>query len=239
MRSDQLIFSSKHCKKLKCIIKFITSQIKLTLTKKTVITETSSLTILKCQKTSVSAVPLPSVKSVKSVKLINNKSISLSPSDIITESLNIALIDVTAFSRLNIRKQHQDDVQLFFMTVQEMEKVLSDDTAEDIILQLSMKEVLSRVLESYQNLKNAFDLIKTQKLPPHHSYNHYIEIDKNKKKLSRSKVYSIFNYKLEKLKEYLNENLKKNFINFSHALYISSVLFAVKANESLRVCVNY
>ncbi|KAI4125125.1 MAG: hypothetical protein LQ347_005480, partial [Umbilicaria vellea] len=150
-----------------------------------------------------------------------------------TESLNIAIIDAAAFSRLNIRKQHQDDVQLFFMTVQEMKKVLSDDTVKDIISQLSMKEVLPMISESYQNLKDIFDSVKAWELSSHCSYNHHIEIDENEKKLSRSKVYSIFNYKFKKLKKYLNENLKKEFISSSHASYASSVLFAVKANEGL------
>lgn len=221
MRSDQFIFFSKHCKKLECIIKFMTSQIKLTLTKKTVITETSSYTILKCQKTSASAVSLPSV----SVKAVKSKTIILSLSDTITEPLNIAIIDTAAFNRLNIRKQHQDEVQLLFMTVQEMEKVLSENTTEDIIAQLSIKEVLSRISESYQNLKNVFDSVKAQKLPSHQSYNHHIEIDEDEKKLLCSRVYLIFNYKLKKLKEYLNENLKKSFISLSHAFYASSVLF--------------
>ena len=64
IKSDQLIFSFKHCKKLECTIKFMTSQIKLISAKKTVITETSLYIILKCQKTSVKAVFLSSVKSV-------------------------------------------------------------------------------------------------------------------------------------------------------------------------------
>ena len=64
-------------------------------------------------------VPLPSVKPV-------NKSTGLPISDTSTEPLDIALIEAAAFSRLNTRKQHQDNVQLFSMTVQEMEKVLAE-----------------------------------------------------------------------------------------------------------------
>ena len=125
------------------------------------------------------------------------------------------------------------------MTVQEMEKVLSENSVRDTIAQLSMKEILPRIPEPYQNLKNTFDSAKTEELPPHHSYDHHIEIEEDKGKLSQSRVYSIFHHKLEKLKKYLNKNLKKGFINSSHALYASSVLFVIKSNESLKVCVNY
>ncbi len=46
-------------------------------------------------------------------------------------------------------------------------------------------------------------------------------------------------YKLQKVKKYLNENFFKKFIIFSKALYFSLVLFALKANEDLRFCINY
>ena len=46
-------------------------------------------------------------------------------------------------------------------------------------------------------------------------------------------------YKLQKVKEYLNENLFKGFITSSKVTYSSSVLFTLKANSDLRFCVNY
>jgi len=46
-------------------------------------------------------------------------------------------------------------------------------------------------------------------------------------------------YKLQKVKNYLNENLFKEFIIFSKASYFSFVLFALKANEDLQFCVDY
>ena len=49
----------------------------------------------------------------------------------------------------------------------------------------------------------------------------------------------MFSYKLEKIKEYLTENLFKNFITFNKILYFSSMLFAMKVNEDLRFCIDY
>ena len=46
-------------------------------------------------------------------------------------------------------------------------------------------------------------------------------------------------YKLQKVKEYLNENLFKGFITLSKAVYSSSVLFTMKVNSDLQFCVNY
>ncbi len=46
-------------------------------------------------------------------------------------------------------------------------------------------------------------------------------------------------YKLQKIKKYLEENLKKKFITLSKALFASSILFVEKKDDSLRFCVNY
>ena len=46
-------------------------------------------------------------------------------------------------------------------------------------------------------------------------------------------------YKLQKVKEYLVENLSKGFITPSKAPYSSLVLFALKVNGDLRFCVDY
>ena len=45
--------------------------------------------------------------------------------------------------------------------------------------------------------------------------------------------------KLQKIKKYLEKNLKKEFISSSSTLYALLVLFVVKSNKSLRFCVNY
>ncbi len=49
----------------------------------------------------------------------------------------------------------------------------------------------------------------------------------------------MLSYKLQKIKKYLEENLKKKFITFSKALFASSILFVKKKDDSLHFCVNY
>ncbi len=46
-------------------------------------------------------------------------------------------------------------------------------------------------------------------------------------------------HKLQKIKEYLEENLKKKFITLSKASFASSILFVEKKDDSLRFCMNY
>ncbi len=49
----------------------------------------------------------------------------------------------------------------------------------------------------------------------------------------------MLNYKLQKIKEYLEENLKKKFITLSKASFALSILFVKKKDDSLCFCVNY
>ncbi len=49
----------------------------------------------------------------------------------------------------------------------------------------------------------------------------------------------MFNYKLQKIKEYLIKHLNKKFIFLSFALYILLILFIEKKDDSLRFCVDY
>ncbi|SLM34160.1 gag polymerase env [Lasallia pustulata] len=134
-----------------------------------------------------------------------------------------------------MRQQYQDGVQLFFMTIQEMEKALSEQTAdktsENNISVLSMEEVLAKVPLPYQDLKDAFDPVKAKQLLPHQSYDHEIKIEGDQTKLPQSRVYSISNYKPQKLKEYLDQNLKKGFISPSHAPYTSPLNAITKRNR--------
>ena len=56
---------------------------------------------------------------------------------------------------------------------------------------------------------------------------------------SKSQLYFMSSYKLQKIKKYLKENLKKKFITFSKAFFTSSILFVEKKDDSLCFCINY
>ena len=55
----------------------------------------------------------------------------------------------------------------------------------------------------------------------------------------KSYIYLIFNYKLEQVKKYLDEYLKKGFITSSKAPFTSLVLFTKKSNNELYFYIDY
>ncbi len=105
----------------------------------------------------------------------------------------------------------------------------SAQNLEDIKVKLSSK---------YQNFLDVFDRAQVDKLSSHRSYDHKIELT-NDVTSSRCWAYRMSLYKLQKIKEYLNENLSKSFITSSQISYFSLVLFALKINDDLRFCINY
>jgi len=72
----------------------------------------------------------------------------------------------------------------------------------------------------------------------HHFYDHKIELIDEETSL-QSRLYQMFNHKLQKIKKYLINHLNKEFIFFSFASYISFILFIEKKDESLRFCIDY
>ncbi len=105
----------------------------------------------------------------------------------------------------------------------------SAQNLEDIKVKLSLK---------YQNFLDVFDRAQVDKLSSHRSYDHKIELT-NDVTSSKCWAYQMSLYKLQKIKEYLNENLLKNFITSSKTSYFSLVLFILKINDDFRFCVNY
>ena len=61
----------------------------------------------------------------------------------------------------------------------------------------------------------------------------------NKNALFKNRIYLLLDYKFEQVKKYLNEHLRKEFIVFNYALFVSFILFIEKSNEDLRFYINY
>ena len=101
-----------------------------------------------------------------------------------------------------------------------------------------MFDVLSKLSSKYHDFQNVFDRSKVDELSSHRFYDHKIIIE-NENQLFRSRIYFISKNKLQKMKKYIEKNLKKEFISSSSILYASLVLFVVKSNKSLRFYVNY
>ena len=61
----------------------------------------------------------------------------------------------------------------------------------------------------------------------------------NKSLLFKNRIYLLLNHKFEQIKKYLNKHLRKEFVVFNYALFVSFILFIKKSNEDLRFYVNY
>jgi len=108
--------------------------------------------------------------------------------------------------------------------------------------ELSHAEVLEQVkiklFSEYHNYLNVFDRAMIDQLSLHCFYDHKIELI-NEEMFFWSKLYQMFNHKLQKIKKYLINYLNKEFIFFSFASYISLILFIEKKDNSLHFCVDY
>ncbi len=156
-------------------------------------------------------------------------------------SINIAMIETAAYKSLVKRS----NVTTFAIIITKIDQLLKTarNKLEDINLQeLSheeiLKEVKAKLSSKYHDYLNVFDRAMTDQLSSHHLYDHKIELT-DEKMFSRSRLYHMSDYKLQKMKNYLIEHLNKSFISFSLISYASLILFIKKKDDSLRFCVNY
>ncbi len=101
-----------------------------------------------------------------------------------------------------------------------------------------LKQVKIKLFFEYHDYLDIFDRVMIDQLSLHRFYDHKIELI-DEETSSRSKLYQMFNHKLQKIKKYLIKHLNKEFIFFSFASYVSLILFTEKKDESLRFCVDY
>ena len=139
---------------------------------------------------------------------------------------------------------HQKGTQLFSITLSELDKQLSelkDDIQLNKISRMTeneQKNLRTKVPKEFHDFLNVFDRKAAEVLSLNWTYDHKIEIDSDKP-LPKSWLYSMSQFKLQKMKKYLKKNLQKGFIIPSNASYASLILFAQKSNDDLWFCINY
>ncbi len=148
------------------------------------------------------------------------------------------MIEVVVYRTL-VKK---NDVKIFTLIISEINKMLSSikDSAKlnEMISVMSLKKLKKKLSIVYHDFLNVFDREKATQLLLHRSYDHKIELE-DESQSSRSWLYFMSSHKLQKIKKYLEENLKKKFITLSKASFASSILFVEKKDDSLCFCVNY
>jgi len=234
MRDDRLQFSS-----FEAHIKASTKAHSTVLLSKKIAIEQKSLTSTQILKRSISSVITRLSEKSSSFSKIVKSSNSVKSSSF--DSMNIAMIEAAAYRSLIKRS----NVTTFAIIVTKIDRLLKTarNKLKDVNLQeLSheeiLKEVKAKLSSKYHDYLNMFDRAMTDQLPSHRFYDHKIELI-DEKTSSRSRLYHMSDYKLQKMKNYLIKHLNKDFISSSSASYASLILFVEKKDDSLRFCVNY
>jgi len=128
----------------------------------------------------------------------------------------------------------RSDIKIFAVIVLKIDRLITtaENKSEEVNLhELSHAEVLEQVkiklLSEYHDYLDVFDRAMIDQLSSHRFYDHKIELT-DEETLSRSRLYQMFDHKLQKIKKYLINHLNKEFIFFSFASYISLILFIKK-----------
>ncbi len=137
------------------------------------------------------------------------------------------MIETSAFNMMNKRK----NVSLFFVILKDVEKHLEKHNKSNIVIKIVF-------LIEYHEFLNVFDKKAFNILVSHRSYDHKIVLEKNAISDYIS-LYKMFEEKLKIIKKYFENNLKKRFITANRSLFVSSVMFMKKTNDSLKFCVDY
>ncbi len=155
--------------------------------------------------------------------------------------MNISMIE-TAVYRMLVK---WSDVKIFAVIILKIdwlittaEKKLEEVNLHELSYVEILKQVKVKLLSEYHDYLDMFDWTMTDQLSSHRFYDHKIELI-DEKTFFRSRLYQMFNHKLQKIKKYLIEHLNKEFIFSSFASYVSLILFIEKKDDSLHFCVDY
>ena len=153
---------------------------------------------------------------------------------------NICMIDAPAYM-LNAKQESVIGATSLY----EINRLIEDRHAEKHDAGLAMDDtelkhlVDTKLPEGLKDLRDVFSKVASDTLPPHREgVDHKIELE-SEATLAPSPLYSMSLEHLELTKAYLQENMKKGFIEMSDASFASPVLFAKKPGGGWRFCVDY
>ena len=168
--------------------------------------------------------PKPNAKSDLKVK---DKRLSVKPVD---KLLDLAFIGGAPFVHL-AKKQKAN---MFAISMQDIKYQLNKTTKPP-------NNLKTIVLEEYHDFLDVFSKDISDTLRPYGKYDHKIELfkDEDLSNLGHSALQGMSVPQLEFVKKFLEEHLKKRFIEASSALCSSPILLAKKPGGEIRFCVDY
>ncbi|MBW0512319.1 hypothetical protein O181_052034 [Austropuccinia psidii MF-1] len=100
-----------------------------------------------------------------------------------------------------------------------------------------VEAVLKEVPPAYHQYLDVFSKVRAEKLPPHRTCDHHIELESLLSPVGV--IYSLSNQESETLLAYISENVEKDFISPSSSSTGEPVLFVKKKDGGLCLCVDY
>ena len=157
-----------------------------------------------------------------------------------TKPLNLAFIGAAPFQYL----AKQKDVEIFAVSMQNIENELNAILIKDIEYQLNNTTKAptnpkTMVPKEYHRFLNVFSKEASNMLSPHSKYDHQIHLVEGYKDHGNSLLSKMFEPKLQFVKKFLEEHLKKEFIKASSAPCSSRIMLAAKPRRGIKFCVNY
>ncbi len=102
-----------------------------------------------------------------------------------------------------------------------------------------LEELRSSLPPWLRDMADAFSKKAADTLPQSRPFDHKLRFDGPEPSMKTAHLYKMSTQELEKMREYLVENLKKGFIKPSDSPYSSPVLFVKKKDGRLRFCIDY
>ncbi len=182
-----------------------------------------------------------SVKLIEQLKLRDATLTNVKISKLTSDLLNIVMIEAVTYKML----VKWSDVKIFAVIILKIDRLITtvENKSEKVNLHeflhvQTLEKIKVKLLFEYHDYLDMFNRTMINQLSSHHFYDHKIELI-NEEMFLWSRLYQMFNHKLQKIKKYLIDHLNKEFIFFSFASYVSLILFIEKKDESLRFCVDY
>ncbi len=183
------------------------------------------------------------IKQLKSLEAVSSNVNSKSTFSLKSafSSINIFMIETVAY-RMLIKRSDVKIFAVIFLKIDWLITTVENKSEEVNLHELShvktLEQVKIKLFSEYHDYLDMFDRTMINQLSSHHFYDHKIELI-DEKTSSRSRLYQMFNHKIQKIKKYLIEHLNKEFIFSSFASYVSLILFIEKKDDSLRFCIDY
>jgi hypothetical protein len=152
--------------------------------------------------------------------------------DFSKQTLKISLINDFA-KKIN----HHDFIYVVIIQLYKSDTTIKINVVSTFVE--SVDDSAKKIFFEFRKFDDVFSLKNEKTLTSHkENVDHVIEL-KNDKQLSYEFLYNLFNFELKTLRLYLDDALTRDIVKHSMNSIKTSMLFVLKKNEKLRLCVDY